>query len=146
MYFKIYDYISGDVIDQASELNFGDIIQKQHCLKPVVVRAFSDIESTVSDLKIYLENKGRWKDTEYGYYLSSTFESSIESGSSKLSDHFVEVPNATVLSLNGVPIGWDTTSSDFIWLDSQITESDGMSEANFRLFYDYTGIGQEFYR
>jgi len=138
MYFKIYDYISGDLIDQVSVFDFGDIIQNQHTVKPIVIRAFSDIENTVTDLKIYLENKGLWKDTDYGYYTSSVFESSIESGSDKLSNHFTEVPNATALSPGGIPIGWDTISSDFLWIDAQVTLQSGIGEAKFRFFYDYS--------
>jgi len=66
VYFEIYDYISGEVIDQAVALDFGDLIQRQHCVKPIVLRALSDTE-TVSNLKIYLESKGIWKDTDFGY-------------------------------------------------------------------------------
>lgn len=135
MYFEIYDYISGDLINQVSSFNFSDIIQNQHSVKPIVIRAFS--EENITDFKIYLENKGIWKDTEYGYYTSSNFEPSIESGSNKLSNHFIEVPSATILSANGVSVGWDITASYYLWIDSQITTQSGISEANFRFFYTY---------
>jgi hypothetical protein len=135
MYFKIYDYISGDLINQVSTFDFGDIIQNQHTVKPIVIRAFSN--ENITNFKVYLEDKGTWKDTEYGYYVSSTFEPSIESGSTKLSNHFIEVPNATISSLNGITIGWDTTSSYYLWIDSQITDRSGIDAANFRFFYTY---------
>lgn len=136
MIFEIYDYISGEVIDQASALNFGDLIQRQHCVKPIVLRALSDTE-VVTNLQIFLESKGAWKDTNFGYFKSATFVPSIESGSSVLSDHFVEVPNATPVSLNGVSLDWHTNVSDYLWIDAQITElADGLDEANFRIFYD----------
>jgi len=136
MYFEIYDYISGEVIDQADALDFGDLIQRQHCVKPVVLRALSDTE-TVSNLKIYLESKGIWKGTDFGYYKAAVFEASIESGNDKLSNHFVEVPNATEVSPNGVSLDWLSGVSDYLWIDAQVSEeADGVDEANFRVFYD----------
>ena len=137
MIFEIYDSISGEVINQVTTLNFGDLIQRQHCVKPVVLRALSDTEVMVSNLKIYLENKGAWKDTDFGYYKSATFIPSIESGSTLLSNHFVEVPDATPSDSGGVYLDWHTNVSDYLWVDAQITElADGVDEANFRLFYD----------
>ena len=137
MYFEIYDYISGELISQVSNLNFGDIIQNQHTVKPSVMRAFS--EENITEFKVYLENKGTWKDTEFGHHDSSTFEPSIESGSSKLSNHFIEVPDATATSPNGITVGWDTTASasNYLWIDSQIASRNGIDEANFRLFFTY---------
>lgn len=137
MYFELYDSITGDIIETVDNLNFGDIIQDQHCVKPLVFRAFSDIENSVSNLKLYLEDQGSI-DAEYGYYISSSFEPSIESGSNKLSNHFVEMPDASSTSPNGISIGWDTTSSYWVWLDTQTPEKSGLSESNFRFFYDWT--------
>lgn len=136
MIFEIYDYISGEVIDEADALDFGDLIQRQHCVKPIVLRALSDTE-VVTNLQIFLENKGTWKDTDFGYYKSATFVPSIESGSDLLSNHFVEVPNAAYDSSNGISLDWHTNVSDYLWIDAQITElADGLDEANFRIFYD----------
>ena len=136
MHFEIYDYISGEVIDQAEALDFGDLIQRQHCVKPIVLRALSDTEA-VSNLKIYLESKGVWKSTDFGYYTSAIFVPSIESGSTKLSSHFTEVHNATPASSNGVSLDWLSGVSDYLWIDAQVTEeADGVNEASFRVFYD----------
>lgn len=135
MYFEIYDYATGDVIDTADALDFGDLIQRQHCVKPIVLRAIS--EETVTNLKIYLESKGSWPETDFGYYKSQTFISNIESGSTELSNHFVEVPNATASSPNGISLDWHTGASDYLWIDAQVSdEADGINEANFRIFYD----------
>lgn len=137
MYFKTYDYITGEILKQTEELNFGDIFQSRHCIKPLIFRAFSDTESSVTNFKIYLENDG-WTGSEFGYYISPLFESGIESGSTKLSNHFAPVPDASSTSPNGVSIGWDTTSSYYVWLDTQITDQTGTAQANFRFFFDYS--------
>lgn len=139
MIFEIYDYINGEVIDQVSVLNFGDLIQKQHCVKPIVFRVIADIEATVTNLQIFLESKGIWKDTDFGYDTSAAFVPSVESGS--LSNHFIEVPNATPLDAGGVHLAWNLSEgvSDYLWIDAQVTElADGVDEANFRIFYDFT--------
>jgi hypothetical protein len=140
MIFEVYDYISGKVIDQADALDFGDLIQRQHCVKPIVFRGLSDTETvTPGTLKIYLEDKGAWQDTDFGYYKSATFVPSIESGSPELSNHFEEVPNATPADPGGVSLDWHTDVSDYLWIDAQVTElADGVNEANFRIFYDFT--------
>ena len=137
MHFEIYDYISGEVIDQAEALDFGDLIQRQHCVKPIVLRAL-DTEP-VSNLRIFLESKGVWKSTDFGYYTSAIFVPSIESGSTKLSSHFTEVPNATLADTvpPGVRLGWHDNFSYYLWIDAQVTEeADGVDAANFRVFYD----------
>ena len=136
MIFEIYDYISGEAVDQANALDFGDLIQRQHCVKPLVLRALSETEA-VTNLQIFLENKGAWKDTDFGYYISATFVPSIESGSPELSNHFVEVPDASYSSPNGVSLNWHTNVSDYLWIDAQVTAlADGVDEANFRIFYN----------
>ena len=137
MYFELYDSVSGDSIGVTELFNFGDVIQDHHCVRPLVFRAFSDVETSVSDLKVYLESKGSIE-ADFGYYTSPTFEASIESGSTKLSNHFTEVPDASSTSPNGVSIGWDTTSSDWVWVDTETPEKTGLSEPNFRFFYDWT--------
>jgi len=137
MYFELYDSVSGDAIGVIDSFNFGDVIQKHHCIRPLVFRAFSDTENSISDLKVYLESKGALE-ADFGYHTSATFDPSIESGSTKLSNHFIEVPDASSTSPNGVSIGWDTTSSDWVWLDTETPDKSGLSEPNFRFFYDWT--------
>lgn len=137
MYFELYDSVSGDTIGRTLNLNFGDIIQDHHCVRPVVFKAFSDVENSVSNLKFYLEDTGA-VEAKFGYYTSPSFEPSIESGSDKLSNHFTEVPDASSTSPNGVSIGGDATSSDYVWLDTETPEKSGLSEPNFRFFYDWT--------
>jgi hypothetical protein len=139
MYLENYDYITGDLIGSFTTFDFGNLIQNQHCLKPLVFRLIPDQETSLNNIKIYLENKGTWKDTDFGYYIAQSFQPSIESGSSFFHDHFTEVPNASSASPNGVPIPWDSTTraSQYVWLDTQITAQTGLNDVNFRLFYDF---------
>jgi hypothetical protein len=135
MHYDIYDPTTGELLGSLQQLDFGDMIQNQYCLNPLVIRAIPDQETNISNLVMYLENKGSWKDSIFEYYINPTFISSVQPGSN-LFTPFIEVPNAVSGSPNGVPIGWDTTASDYVWLGTQIHNVTGFSQANFRLFYD----------
>ena len=135
MHTESYDYISGQSLG-ATSLSFGDLIQNQHCVKPVVLRLIADItdSTAISNVRLFLENKGPWKDSEYSYYTDTNF-SRIESGSS-IFKSFTEVPGATSSSSGSVNLPWDGTTTDYLWLDAQIKQVTGMTQANFRLFFD----------
>jgi hypothetical protein len=135
MHFETYDQITGQLLGTFQQLDFGDLIQNQHCLKPIILRAVVDQETGVGNLKLFLESKGSWQDSNFGYYNAPDFTSSIESGSN-LFTSFIQVPGADASSSNYAPIGWDGTSSDYIWLDAQIHNVTGLTQANFRLFFD----------
>lgn len=140
MYLESYDYITGEVIGLFTSFDFGNLIQDQHCLKPLVFRILPDQEVSFSNIKLYLENNGSWKDTDFGYYINPSFQSSIEAGSSSFQNHLTEVPDASSTSPGGMAIPWDpaTMASQYVWLDTQITVQTGLNDTNFRLFYDYT--------
>lgn len=127
MRIESYDYINGQSLGQPDSLSFGDLIQNQHSIKPVVIRFFSDLtDSTdISNVRLKLENKGAWSDTEYGFYQSPSF-TRIESGSS-LFTHFSD---------STMNLTWDGSSTGFIWLDANIKQNTGISEAGFKLLYD----------
>lgn len=138
MHIQSYDYITGRDIGRIETIDFGNIAQGQHCVKPTVLRLLPDTETSVSDIKLYLENKGTWKDSEFGYHTAHFFEPNIESGSTKMSLHMTEVPEATSSSPNSVPIGYNTTASDYIWIDVKIPLQTGSTEANYRVFFNYS--------
>lgn len=125
MNIESYDYISGQSLGITTSLNFGDIIQNQHCVKPLVLRFVSDpADPTISGLKLLVQDKGSWPDTTFSYYKNDTF-SHIESGSSCFK------PLST-----SVDLSWDGTYSDYVWLDAQIKQVTGMTQASFSLQYN----------
>jgi hypothetical protein len=138
VHFETYDFITGKPISQTVTLDFGDIIQGQHCSKPVVVRAMTDTE-TVTNAIMYLQNKGLWKNSAFGYYLNSTFLPSIEAGSAALdSSHFIEVLDPVHATPGvGVPVPFSGNASEFIWFDIQVFQT-GTTEATYQMVYNYT--------
>jgi hypothetical protein len=133
MHFETYDYITGDLVSIIDSLNFnaldfGDIIQGQHCSKPAVIRAIADTETNITDFKIILD-KGLWKDSEFGYFSSSSFIPSIEAGSINFSIFNEGSP--------GIPIPFTGNSSDYIWLDIQVFQI-GTTEANYQVSFNFS--------
>lgn len=139
MLFELYSNASGDFLNSVGSLNFGQVIQGHHCSSPILLRAHADIESSVSDMELYLESDGGWNDAEFGYFKASSFIPGIQSGSSFLSNHFSEVSDATQDSSGGVPIDWTGSYSDYIWLDVEIpSDQTGNAEVTYRFIYNYT--------
>jgi hypothetical protein len=136
MHIETYDPKIGSVIDSnAPGLDFGDVIQSQHCYQPIVLRFRPDTETTVSDMTCFLENKGGWTDAQFGFYSDSTFKT-IESGSSYLSNHMTEIKDASSSSPGGQSV--DSTSS-YVWMDVDIPLTQtGIADVNYRLFFNYT--------
>jgi hypothetical protein len=135
MYIELFDYITGKSLGTTQLLDFNDIIQNQHCVKPIVLRFVADpYEIPVSALKFVLENKGLSKASNFFYYIDSSFISGIESGSIVFQP-LTEVLNPT--PADGVSIDSDGTTSDYLWLDVQSLNQTGVNEPNFRLFYDF---------
>lgn len=127
MHIESYDYISGQNLGAPESLSFGDIVQDQHSVKPLIIKFVADSKDStaITNVKLFLENKGQWVDAEYSYYHASIF-TRIESGS-HLFTPFVNVP---------VSLNWDGTSTDYLWLTAKIGKSEGLCELNFRLSYD----------
>lgn len=140
MFIRTYNPTSGNTVDSsASDLDFDDVLQGQHNPSPLVLQTLSDTEVTITDLKMFLESKSGWENAEFGYYIDSSFISGIESGSTELSNHFIEAPNATAASPNGISVGFNDGASDYIWLDIDIPFSQtGVAEPNYRFTFNFT--------
>jgi hypothetical protein len=140
MHIELFDPQTGKSLGTTQQLDFKDIIQNQHCTKPLVVRFVPDQEASVSNLKLYLESKGLNKDANFFFYTSPVFVPGIEPGSVVFLP-FVEALGVVSPSSSGgyivdptnIPNG---SFSDFVWLDIQSLNQTGVNQPNFRLFFD----------
>jgi len=140
MHIEIFSSQTGVSLGVTQQLDFKDIIQNQHCTNPIVLRFVPDQEASVSNLKIYLENKGVSKNSNFFFATSSMFFPNIESGSDVFAP-FIEMPgvDSTI-----APYGYtidpvvipNGSSSDYVWLDVQSLKQTGVNRPNFRLFFD----------
>ena len=136
MRLESYDFVSGNALGKVQSLDFGDVRQKGHCQRTMVLRAFADVEPSISNLTLYLESKGNWPAAEFGYYIHPSFQPKISPGSSQLSSHFTEMRDASSGSPYGIPVGMTGNSSDFIWLDVDLPSAQlGATSANFRFVF-----------
>lgn len=140
MHIESYDYLTGLSNTPITGIDFGSVIQGQHCVKPMVLKAVADpVDSSVSNLWLYLTDKSSWQGAQYGYYVNRTFTPGIESGSTNLAQNHIQAVDATTGGTpGGIQIGWDTTASYYVWLDVQIPNLSSPNETAFRLFYDHS--------
>jgi hypothetical protein len=137
MHIELFDYISGNSLGVTQGVDFKDVIQNQHCVKPIVLKFVRDVETPIFDFILFLENKGQNKESNFFYYIDPLFRPSLESGSN-LFQTFIEVPNAIQTSYpGGVHIGTDGDTSYYVWLDVQSLNQIGVNIPNFRLFFDF---------
>ena len=139
MYLQSYDYASGDSLGQPVALDFGDVLQGRHSQKTLVLRAFPDVESSILDATLYLENKGGWPNAEFGCYVNSSFQPGVNPGSDLMSNHLAVVNDATYGSPDGRSIQMVDSTSGFIWLDVDLptTQVGATSAVNYRFAYNY---------
>ena len=139
MYLESYDYISGEGLGRSQDLDFGDVIQGRHCQKTLLLRAFPDVETSILDATVYLENRGGWPLAEFGCYVRHSFQAGISPGSDLLSNHLAETQDATYGTPGGRSIEMDDSTSGYVWLDVDIptTQVGTTSAVNFRFSYNY---------
>ena len=133
MHFETYDPVTGDLIGQISILDFGDLIQGQHCSKPIVARAIANNE-TITNFKMFLQNIGL-AGSSFGYYKNASFIR-IEAGDSRFT-LLTLVPNPIHTSPGSISLTFTAGKSEYLWLDVQVTQV-GNTDANFRIFFDHT--------
>lgn len=139
MYLEAYDFISGDALGRAQTIDFGDVLQGRHCQRSLLLRAFPDVESSILDATVYLENNGGWTGAEFGCYVAPTFQPNISPGSDLLSNHLAEMRDASYGSPNGRSLDTTASVSGYMWLDVDIptTQVGATSSVNFRIAYNY---------
>ena len=137
---QTYDSVTGQTItEQASDLDFGDVIQGRHCSRPVVLRIFPDVETTITDMTAYLGSKGGWSKAELGYYLNPVFIENVQAGGDLMDNHFIETQDATSGSPNGVSVQTTDATSEYMWLDVDLSDTQtGSTDLTYRFIYNFT--------
>lgn len=134
--------ISSDI----TGINFGNVSAGNHSVLPVLIRP--EIESEViSGLDLYLQNKGGFQYTNYGYFTSSDFVQVYSydtaytglTGVYFMSDHFTENTSATGVT-GQVHLNLTNTYGDYVWLDVQPSalETGGTESINYRFVFEYS--------
>lgn len=140
MHIEEYDYQTGKVLGPQEQLDFGNIVQGQHCTRPIVLRAIKDKEINVSDVTMYLIGSTTvWTGAKFGCYSDSSLLTGVEAGSSKLSQHISVLSDAIRGTPGGYPVDWDGTHTKYIWLDVQASNAvSGTCDLTYRFIYDHS--------
>lgn len=140
MHVEEYDYQTGKVIGPTDQLDFGNAIQGQHCSRPIVLRAVKDSEMNVSNMSMYLIGSTTlWAGTQFGCYADASLITGIEAGSPQLSQHISVLSDASYGTPGGFPVGWDGTTSKYVWLDMDVPVSiSGSCDLTYRFIFDHS--------
>lgn len=129
--------ISPDV----AALYFGSVEAGKHCAVPILVKVEGDADKNYTAMKLFLENDGGLKDSQFGYLASTEFSGGVTS--SALTGHFAVAPgvsNANYTVTPGLPITLvDGQPADYIWLDIEAgtDELGTTSSINYRFIFEY---------
>ena len=106
----------------------------------MVIKPFRTTENAFIQMKMFLQNRGGFNNSNFGYFLSTPFITGISAGSPFLSGHFVVNPTPSLTGLNGVPVEVVSGNiSKYIWLDTQVgaLETGSSSTINYRFSFDF---------
>lgn len=121
--------------DSVVSLDFGTIYQGNHCETVQVVRPVTTTESSLSEMKLFLENNAPYTKSSFGVAASADPISGITPGSDFLSDHFSVVKNPALSDGGGVPL----QDGEYVWLDIQLgdQEKGSYNGLKYRFVFDY---------
>lgn len=148
MKIQAYSPQTGELIaDSISGINFGNILQGEHCISPVLILPVKTTEDLFTSLILYLQNNGGYSQSAFGYFLSSDLITGITSYISsdvtgEISDHFTLVSDPSYASDATGGIGIYSLSDqpcDYIWLDVQVgqQETGSTTNVNYRFIFEY---------
>lgn len=121
----------------ATGLSFGNVAAGNHATTVNVIKPIPDELITLSAVNLYLEDKGMFTKSNFGYFKSSSFISGISAGSDYLSDHFTEMPDVSTVTTGGLEL--TAGDPEFVWLDLDVQEAKyGNGSINYRFVYEFT--------
>ena len=140
-----YDPTTGNpIVDDATGLNFGKVIQGNHCSSPLVVKPVKTTETNFTHIAMFLESKGSFTNSLFGKYKNATFIPGVAAGSSYLSDNFNAKPGVSdfyaadaVMTTDGLVLSY--SAPEYIWLDAHVgyIQATGNDNVNYRFVYDF---------
>jgi len=140
MQIAAYDPQTGNLLSSSiSGINFGNIVQGNYCVSPVLIQPIMTSEDLFTSMVLYLQNNGGYSQSQFGYLTNSALILGVESNipgatGTIISNTFTLVSNAT--GPYGVPI----TNSDYIWLDVKVGASEigSTNNLNYRFLFEYS--------
>ena len=135
---KIQSYNPSDMSlleDSITGIDFGTVYQGNHCEVAIVLRPVLTTESSLNEMKLFLQSKVPYTKSSFGKYKDASGIQGIVPGSIYLSDNFVQNVSPTLSDSQGLVL----EANDYVWLDVQTgdTETGTYTGVNYRLMFDY---------
>ena len=135
---KIQSYNPSDMSlleDSITGIDFGTVYQGSHCEAAVVLRPVLTTESTLNEMKLFLQSKVPYTKSSFGKYKDASGILGIVPGSIYLSDNFTQNVSPALSDSQGLVL----EANDYVWLDVQTgdTETGTYTGVNYRLMFDY---------
>lgn len=135
---KIQRYNPSDMTlaeDDITGMSFGTVYQGNHCVDTLVLKPVLTTESSLNEMKVFLQNAGPYRTSSFGYLVSGVPVQGISPGSIYLSNHFTEDRHP---ALSG-SLGASMMDGDYVWLDVQtgVFETGSYPGINYQFVFDY---------
>jgi hypothetical protein len=116
-------------------ISLGSVAAGNHNTTAIVVKP-SALSGSFSSINLYLESKGSFTSSNFGYYKSIEGITGIVPGSDYLSDNFLQVPSVTGYDAGGIALS--PSNPEYVWLDVEVGATDiATDSANYRFVYDF---------
>jgi hypothetical protein len=118
--------------DSAEQLDFGTVYQGHLCEELQVIRPVKTTESEITDLQMFLNSKGAYTNSTFGFGVTGLPVSGLLPGSNFLTGVFT--PGAS-----GVGPGVSIQDEDFVYLNvlAGANEKGNYPGVNYSLVFDY---------
>ncbi len=146
MKFSHLDSTGAAITTDLSNLDFGEIPAGLHNNFVQTVRPKLDTENTVNDVFFFLEAKGGFSSSNFGFDKTAAFDSSKASdvgGAAFMSTHLTVVANAQAsdsASGEAITVAGNNIDMDHVYLDMDVDtlQTGSTTTINYRLVFDFT--------
>ena len=141
-----YNPVDGSLLtSDTTSVDFGSVIQGYHNTTAVVVQPYDDTESlTISNLAMFLEDRGSFASCAFGKFSSGSLITGIEPGDNYLSDNFTAINGVSDFTnysgTSDLGLVLNTECTDYVWLDVEIGTSQSAISGgtiNYRVVFEY---------
>ena len=121
--------------DSVTGINFGTVFQGNYCEAAQVVLPAVTTESSITEMKVFLQSKGPFTKSTFKSFHSATPIMGIVPGSAYLSDQFTVVSAPELTGAGGVSLA----HGEYLWLDVKTgaLETGSYGGINYRFVFEY---------
>ena len=123
------------VEDSITGINFGTVYQGNYCEEVRVVRPVRTTESSLTEMKLFLQSVGPFSKSTFGAFHSASPVTGITPGSAYLSGILSTESNPSITGAGGLTL----QDGEYLWLDIKTGpyEAGSYGGINYKFVFDY---------